>query len=121
MAYISSLVSKLEVGTLDLQSFLSNTELAAKAEAEVTQQKAYQHEKLQQQIDQLTQSYLDEYAIYKPIQKQIEQEVKDTGLSYWEVTDKLELTATVTPILNKLASLQNDVKCLEAKQKEVAV
>jgi hypothetical protein len=129
MAYISSLVSKLEAGTLDLQSFFSNTELAAKANAaqpqtrpvlsaeeEIAQQKSEKYEQLQQQIDQFTQRYLAEYAIYKPFQKQIEQAIKETDLSYWEVTDKLELTATVTPILNKLGSLQDDVKRLEAEQ-----
>jgi signal recognition particle subunit SEC65 len=65
--------------------------------------------------------HLAEYAIYKPIQKQIEQTIKEIGLSYWEVTDKLELKAIVTPILNKLESLQNDVKHLEVKQEAVGI
>jgi hypothetical protein len=112
MAYLSSLVSKLETGTLDLQSFLSNTELTARA-------KKNQYKQLQQQIDQCTQDYLDEYAIYKPIQKQIDQEIKNTDLNYWEVAKKLELTETVTPILNKLDRLQDEVKRLEAEQEKI--
>jgi hypothetical protein len=114
MAYLSSLVSKLETGTLDLQSFLSNTELTARA-------KENQYKQLQQQIDQCTQDYLDEYAIYKPIQKQIDQEIKNTDLNYWEVAKKLELTETVTPILNKLDRLQDEVKRLEAEQEKLTV
>ena len=121
MAYISSLVSKLEVGTLDLQSFLSNTELAARAEAKIAQQKAEKHEQLQQQIDRLTQDYLTEYEAYKPTHAKIEQAAKEAGLNYQEAAKKLELFETITPILNKLDRLLNEVKRLEAEQEKLTV
>ena len=74
---------------------------------------------MQQQIDQLTQDYLAEYETYKPIHSKIEQEVKETGLDYWEVAKKRELFETITPVLNKLDRLQNEVKRLEAEQEKL--
>ncbi len=121
MAYISSLVSKLETGTLDVQSFLSNTERAAREKAKITQQKAEKHEQLQQQIDQLTQDYLAEYEVYKPTHAKIEQAAKETSLNYQEAAKKLELFETITPILNKLDRLLNEVKRLEVEQEKLMV
>jgi hypothetical protein len=112
LAYFSSLVSKLELGTLDLQAFSSNTERAAKQQAE-------QYERLQQQIDYITQTYLAEYAIYKPLHEQIEIEEKKSGLDYWEAADKLQLAVTVTPMIEKLNSLQAENKRLEAEQEDL--
>ena len=129
MAYISSLVSKLEAGTLDLQAFSSNAELAERMgltsiqsdQATIEQLQAEEHERLQQQIDQLTQDYLAEYESYKPTHKQIETEMSQTGLSYWQIADKLDLTAIVKPIVNKLNRLVEETKTLETKQKELAL
>ena len=112
LAYFSSLVSKLELGTLDLHAFSSNTERAAK-------QQAAQYDQLQQQIDYITQTYLAESAIYKPLHEQIETEVKKQGLDYWDAANKLQLSATVTPMIEKLNGLYAESERLEAEQDQL--